>query len=88
MAHQPLEDTSHLPPSNALTSEEAIQQNLDSVKHIVMGRGTFEKVVEMGEWPYSKHQVLVSSTTLMEDVTENVKVVRSMMRLVCFYLSC
>lgn len=42
-----------------------------------MGRGTFEKVVEMGEWPYWKHQVLVLSTTLMEDVTENVKVVRS-----------
>ncbi|MGW5642810.1 dihydrofolate reductase family protein [Saccharopolyspora sp. NPDC003752] len=35
-----------------------------SVDHIVMGRGTYEKVLTFGFWPYPDHHVLVLSKTL------------------------
>jgi dihydrofolate reductase len=35
-----------------------------SVDHLVMGRGTYEKVLTFGFWPYEGKQVIVLSTTL------------------------
>lgn len=32
--------------------------------HLVMGRGTYDKVLTFGQWPYSQQQVIVLSTTL------------------------
>lgn len=32
--------------------------------HLVMGRGTYDKVLTFGQWPYSQQQVVVLSTTL------------------------
>lgn len=34
------------------------------VSHLVMGRGTYDKVLTFGFWPYEKFRVLVLSTTL------------------------
>lgn len=38
-----------------------------SVDHIVMGRGTYEKVLTFGGWPYDGKRVIVMSTTLATD---------------------
>lgn len=35
-----------------------------SVDHLVMGRGTYEKVLTFGEWPYEGKRVVVLSTTI------------------------
>lgn len=35
-----------------------------SVDHVVMGRGTYEKVLTFGEWPYRQKQVVVLSSGL------------------------
>ena len=32
--------------------------------HLVMGRGTYDKVLTFGQWPYHQQQVIVLSTTL------------------------
>ena len=48
---------------------------MSRVDHIVMGRGTYEKVLTFDEWPYPR-PVLVLSTTLETD-DSRVSVVRS-----------
>lgn len=35
-----------------------------SIDHLVMGRGTYEKVLSFGVWPYDGKRVIVVSTTL------------------------
>lgn len=47
------------------------------VSHLVMGRGTYEKVLTFGFWPYEKFRVLVLSTTLHEAVDPRITVARS-----------
>ena len=42
-----------------------------------MGRGTYEKVLTFGFWPYEKVRVLVLSTTLTEAVDPRITVARS-----------
>ncbi|WP_261624820.1 dihydrofolate reductase family protein [Nesterenkonia marinintestina] len=36
----------------------------DSVDHVVMGRGTYEKLLTFGEWPYRSRTVIVLSSEL------------------------
>lgn len=48
------------------------------VDHLVMGRGTYEKVLTFGFWPYGGLQVLVLSTTLSRNTDDNVTVVSSL----------
>lgn len=38
-----------------------------SIDHLVMGRGTYEKVLTFDEWPYAGKRVVVLSTTLETD---------------------
>lgn len=47
---------------------------MDSVDGLVMGRGTFEKVLTFGPWPYSKPVVVLSQTRrdVPEELSENV----------------
>lgn len=40
------------------------EEFMASVTHIVMGRGTYEKVLTFNDWPYSSKRVYVLSTTL------------------------
>lgn len=47
------------------------------VSHLVMGRGTYEKVLTFGFWPYEKFRVLVLSTTLPEAADTRITIVRS-----------
>jgi dihydrofolate reductase len=47
------------------------------VSHLVMGRGTYEKVLTFDPWPYGRFRVLVLSTTLPNDIDERISVVTS-----------
>ena len=43
------------------------EEHLASVDHLVIGRGTYEKVLTFGFWPYPKQHVIVLSRTLATD---------------------
>ncbi len=47
------------------------------VSHLIMGRGTYEKVLTFGFWPYENFRVLVLSTTLPDAVDPRITVARS-----------
>lgn len=44
-----------------------------SVDGLVMGRGTFEKVLTFGDWSYKKPVIVMSSRLTEKDVPENLK---------------
>jgi dihydrofolate reductase len=48
-----------------------------SVDHLVIGRGTYEKVLTFGSRPYPEKKVIVLSTTMTEGADTNITVVRS-----------
>jgi dihydrofolate reductase len=43
------------------------EEHLASVDHLVIGRGTYEKVLTFGFWPYPQQHVIVLSRTLVTD---------------------
>jgi dihydrofolate reductase len=47
------------------------------VDHVVMGRGTYEKVLIFDEWPYTGKTVLVLSTTMTEQ-DDRIAVIRTL----------
>lgn len=49
---------------------------MDAIDHLVMGRGTYEKILTFENWPYPK-PVIVLSTTLSADQDERITVTRS-----------
>ncbi|BDA64561.1 dihydrofolate reductase family protein [Actinomyces capricornis] len=53
-------------PAGPSTSAHALEweQFLPSIDHLVMGRGTYEKVLTFEEWPYEGLGVIVLSTAL------------------------
>lgn len=52
---------------NSSTEVEGWDTFFPSVDHLVMGRGTYEKVLTFDGWPYDGKQVIVMSTTLETD---------------------
>ncbi|MCA9253045.1 MAG: dihydrofolate reductase family protein [Phycisphaerae bacterium] len=44
-----------------------------SVEGLVMGRGTFEKVLTFGEWPYTKPVIVLSRTMKDSDVPDHLR---------------
>ncbi|MFQ6486186.1 dihydrofolate reductase family protein [Actinomycetaceae bacterium L2_0104] len=56
----------HTPPTS---SHRALDWDTfyPGVDHLVMGRGTYEKVLTFGQWPYTGKTVIVLSTTLTAD---------------------
>jgi dihydrofolate reductase len=48
-----------------------------TIDHMVMGRGTYEKVMESGFWAYDGKRILVLSSTL-ESTDSRIQVVRSL----------
>ncbi len=55
---------------------------MKGVDHLVMGRGTYEKVLTFGEWPYSSKHVVVLSSTLPIGEDLHVTVVRTLAQVV------
>lgn len=46
---------------------------MDSVDGIIMGRGSYENVLNFGEWPYSKPVVVMSKSLSQEDIPEKLE---------------
>ena len=68
--HVPGEAGSHSPPG--------YDEFIAGVDHLVMGRGTYEKVLAFGFWPYDKLDVLILSITLPRGAASNVTAVNSL----------
>jgi dihydrofolate reductase len=46
---------------------------MDAVDGLVMGRGTFQKVLSFGEWPYRKPVVVMSRSLAPEDIPNHLR---------------
>jgi len=68
MRHVPGHTSPHPPPD--------FHDFYGSVDHMVIGRGTYEKVLTFDSWPYKEKRVVVLSTTLGEGQDSNVTVAR------------
>ncbi|HKJ12193.1 MAG TPA: dihydrofolate reductase family protein [Ornithinimicrobium sp.] len=53
---------------------EAFMAGID---HLVVGRGTYEKVLTFAGWPYAGHHVIVLGSTLAPGVDERISVAHS-----------
>lgn len=59
-------DPGHLPPHQGPQPPPDYAAFIADVDHMVIGRGTYEKVLTFGEWPYGDLPVTVLSTTLTD----------------------
>ncbi len=46
---------------------------LASVEGLIMGRGTFEKVLSLGEWPYTKPVIVLSRSLKQSDLPDHLR---------------
>ena len=67
----------HVPAWSGDDAPPGYEDFTGSVSHLVMGRGTYDKVLTFGFWPYEKFRVLVLSTTLSDAEDPRITVVRS-----------
>ena len=67
----------HVPAWSGEDAPQGYEDFSAGVSHLVMGRGTYDKVLTFGFWPYEKFRVLVLSTTLTEAVDPRITVFRS-----------
>lgn len=65
----------HVDPDATAPAQFGFEAHMASVDHIVMGRGTYEKILTFDSWPYPQHPVIVVSSTLPDD--DRVTVVHS-----------
>lgn len=73
LTNAPREDR-HVPGHLGLNPPPEYQDFYDSIDHLVIGRGTYEKVLSFDTWPYASKQVIVLSTTLTAGLDSNVVV--------------
>lgn len=66
----------HVPAGSGDDIPQCYEDFVAGVSHLVMGRGTYEKVLTFGFRPYEKFRVLVLSTILAEAVDPRITVVR------------
>ena len=66
----------HAPGSAGVPDDLGYAEHMADVDHVVMGRGTYEKVLTFGGWPYTGTQVIVISSR-MTDPDERITLVRS-----------
>lgn len=67
----------HVPAWSGDDAPQGYEDFTAGVSHLVMGRGTYEKVLTFGFWPYDNFRVIVLSTTLAETVDPRITVARS-----------
>jgi len=60
----PTPTAGHAKPPAGLPVLPGYEEHLASVDHLVMGRGTYEKVLSFSFWPYPQQHVIVLSRTL------------------------
>jgi dihydrofolate reductase len=69
----------HLPGHLGPNPPPGYEDLFAAVDHVVMGRGTYEKVITFGSWPYEEKQVIVLSTKLESDRDNRITVARDML---------
>lgn len=67
----------HVPGREGPDAPAGYEDFMAGIDHIVMGRGTYDKVLTFGFWPYESKQVIVVSTTLTEVEVEGVQLAGS-----------
>lgn len=70
----PPPETRHAPAHQGLDAPPDYEAFTAGVSHLVMGRGTYEKVLTFYPWPYERFRVIVLSTSLEEGADPNVQV--------------
>jgi dihydrofolate reductase len=70
---------SHIEHERVVSDRPALDWSafIADIDHLVMGRGTYEKVLTFDHWPYADLQVVVLSTTLSSTADERITVARS-----------
>lgn len=68
----------HVPAHAGTDAPPDYEDFTSEVSHIVMGRGTYDKVLTFDDWPYARFRVLVLSTTLDPNGDDKVRVVPSL----------
>ncbi|WP_067464670.1 dihydrofolate reductase family protein [Actinomadura macra] len=63
-------------------SDAGYEEFAAGIDTLVMGRGSYEKVLTFGAWPYAGKRVVVLSTRLPEDADPRITVVRDLDALV------
>ncbi len=74
----PPPETAHAPAHHGQDAPAGYDDFTADVTHLVMGRGTYDKVITFDHWPYERFRTVVLSTTLAPDADERMTVVRSL----------
>ena len=72
----------HVAGHDGPTPPAAYDEFTAAVSHLVMGRGTYEKVASFTGWPYDRFRVVVLSTTLDASADDRISVVGSLVEAV------
>jgi dihydrofolate reductase len=72
----PPTDPYHVPGHLGPNPPAGYEDLMASVDHVLMGRGTYEKVLTFGSWPYETKRVIVLSTKLAPHLDERITVAR------------
>jgi len=73
----PPTETGHVPASHGHDAPPGYEDITADVTHLVMGRGTYDKVATFDPWPYDRFRTVVLSTTLDPDADARITVVTS-----------
>jgi dihydrofolate reductase len=76
LVNPPMRD-GHRPADPDVPPEFRYDGHIAAVDEIVMGRGTYEKALTFGTWPYPDHTAIVVSTTRSPGQDDRVTIVRS-----------
>jgi len=74
----PPPETAHAPAHHGPDAPAGYDDFTADVTHLVMGRGTYDKVITFDPWPYERFRTVVLSTTLAPDADARITVVRSL----------
>ena len=67
----------HAPPHVGPDAPPGYEDFTGDVTHLVMGRGTYEKVLTFDPWPYERFRVIVLSTRLVDGNDPRVQIAKS-----------
>lgn len=73
----PPPEARHVPPHQGPDAPPDYEAFTAEITHLVMGRGTYEKVLTFDPWPYDRFRVIVMSTRLVDGQDHRVQVAAS-----------
>jgi len=73
----PPHDDGHAPGHQGRTPPPDYEEFMAGIDHMVIGRGTYEKVLTFGGWPYAEQHVIALGSTLPRGADSRVTVAHS-----------